>query len=220
MESTDAWITQLKQVLQQNEREELLVQLVNSLLSQIHQSEHHRIPSMLDSSSVERLMRIRHKLNLGRTVKDDWIWWFYHSKVGSAIFPVDNTLLNKIIETYQKEPSEGLASVVSGLFKRDLLTVAQVDLIASTVANKEIQKRVVIYRAEKDITDGRLLNRDQIQSLLSLRAYDTLNKMLDRKAFAPAGLELFEEPQVGESDSKHKRKLYERAKQICEDNSL
>ncbi|MEV5025869.1 hypothetical protein [Paenibacillus sp. LPE1-1-1.1] len=112
-----------------------------------------------------------------------------------------------------------LVSLVIAAIKRDRLSLRQLEQAGKIIEDKTFMKEATAFRYREAVKAGFILNSEDVLSLLSMRAYSTLDYILERKAATREGLSVFSEPQLGEKDRKIKRGLYEKASQVLSESS-
>lgn len=71
-----------------------------------------------------------------------------------------------------------------------------------------------IYKVRRDLNNGIPLNKDSIQELFDLKGFNILETALDKKAIPAELLDIFKQPEKGESFRKIKTVLFEKANKL------
>jgi hypothetical protein len=137
---------------------------------------------------------------------------YYEERIANNGGMANITILRDIIEEYIITKSGFLDNLIVDLIKNDRVEEEQLQFIENSIDLQEIRKQVCIYKIRKDLNNGKLLNKDSIQKLFELKAFNIIESALDNKAIPAELLDMFKQPEKGESFRKVRTVLLKRQK--------
>ncbi|WP_371368293.1 hypothetical protein SRRS_19260 [Sporomusa rhizae] len=193
------------------DNDKLLAHKLAKSFSKLDVSEQLSLHSELPLQVLDTLVRLRNKIDVVNNVKEHLVWhYYYHLLFDNNV--VDDLVLEELITCYQEEKYIVLESIIINLLKKHKLEGYQIENIKTAVESREIAKYVVDF----EIRNGKIVDKETIKKLYELRAYETLNYILENNSLELDTLNEFRNPEQTEMDRKTKMKLYQKAQIIIQ----
>ncbi|MDQ8737407.1 hypothetical protein [Paenibacillus sp. LHD-38] len=192
-------------------KDELLI--INSFISEMDTNQQLRLNGDLTHKANYRLFHAMNQTVLIPGAKEH-IAFSYFSASFAKEHRVGDHLLEELLQAFSATGYLALVSLLINALKRDRLTVIQLEKAEKMMDNEVFIKEASAFRYRVAVKEGKLLNTDDLLKLLNMRAYTTLDFVLERKAVTKEALGGFWEPVIVERDKKIKESLYRKAKQL------
>lgn len=209
-------ISKLNKVLENTSDRDKVIKLTNELLNTISISEQLEIHSLLSFRSLEKLITIQENLDLNTDVKEHLLWFYFKQKIEKNDQSEVTFIINAIVKYYQKEPLIALESLIIDMFKKNIIKDEHVEIVNQYFFSSEIKKQLLIYRIHKSISEGNFINDKDIESLLNMRAFTTIEEIINKGFLKKTAYHIFKEPTPGEKDAKHKKRLFEKVSKLTQ----
>lgn len=191
---------------------------INSLISEMNISRQLGLSGELTPKANSRLYYAMNRIVLIPAAKEHIAYFYFAGRIEKEL-RLGDSLLEELLQAFAATGYLALVSLLITEIKRDRLSLMQLEKAEKIIEDKTFMKEATAFRYREAVKAGFILNSENVLSLLSMRAYSTLDYILERKAVTKEGLNVFSEPQLGEKDRKIKRSLYEKASQVLSESS-
>ncbi|MEF2245372.1 hypothetical protein [Paenibacillus sp. IITD108] len=125
---------------------------------------------------------------------------------------VTDDLISMLVEYYKIFNYLALESIAINLMKNNRVTREQVKLFQTVFSGKVFHKELIVYEKSKLMTDGWILNKEDVELLMNVEAYALLEAALDKYIIEKDALSLFKPIASGEKNKKIIDRLYNKAR--------
>ncbi|WP_419872183.1 hypothetical protein [Candidatus Pristimantibacillus sp. PTI5] len=191
---------------------------INSLISGMSTSQQLGLSGELTPKANSRLYHAMNRIVLIPAAKEHVAFSYFAGRIEQEL-ELGDSLLEELLQALAATGYLALVSLVITVIKRDRLSLMQLEKAEKIIDEKTFMKEATAFRYREAVKAGFILNSEDVLRLLSMRAYSTLDYILESKAATKEGLGVFSEPQLGEKDRKIKRGLYEKASQVLSESS-
>lgn len=208
------WVRKINAWLESDYNGKLVIDKVNDIIPQLNTSEQLGIHSDLSDASLEAIYKYRNELIFIDSAKEHIVWFYFHKLVENIPSSISDTLLNDILEEYVRVRYLALESILIGLIMKEKITQEQLDKNESIFQSKAFRKQLLCREARIQVRTGVVLNKESVQKLLEVTAYDVLERAIDANTITEDAYSLFVCPSQGESHRKAKQRLFDKIQSL------
>lgn len=205
-------ISKINGMFEGGDKERPTPKMVDSILSTLTTVELGQMHGDLTNQALSGIHNMLNCIEISTEAKEHITYKFYlllteqHEQLNSALFL-------QIINEYKETKYLALESLIVYLLKEDKINEKDLTLlkdIGTTVIVKEIYANMMRSKIEKK----EILTDDDVKQLLKYEKYKILECALDKNIVDYHALRLFQMPEEGASNKRHKKVLFLKATQL------
>lgn len=192
--------------------------LIKNIIKKMDSSEKLQLHAQLTRQALAEVFRLRKELELEYDVIEHIMWQHCLQHIEENEVITDD-FLELVIDEYDTNKYMALESVAVALLRQKKLSSEQTEKLTQVYNVQSVKREIESQSSISKINCGELLNADDVERLLELRAYTVLRDALDINAINREGLLMFDCPNKGEVNKKIKEELYYKARSLVIDES-
>lgn len=200
-------------IIKSSDNTEMLDNL-NSIFLKMEYSDKLGMHSLLSMDALVKIYLLIDQVDLEPNVKEH-ITWYYFKKLTDGKSGIEDYIVDEILKSYKKYGYLAIESLIVDWIRFRKLTNSQVIRVEENIQNdKEIQKRINIFKMQDFVDKGGILDKQKVKTLIEFRAYYEIEKFIDRKAISEDSYDEFREPEDNEQDKKIKKIIFQKVRKL------